>query len=1258
MSRYNEQNIQGSNEFLDFIKNEYGYESYDDIPFWDKSALLYKFKALNNDMDPEDLEFVNQGHQEHYEALADVYFPGKKFEELSTADKVFVQTVSREVVTEKDLEAIRDFAKSNEFSFGQNTAEDDREQVLEDVQEVSAPAETNNEQAEDNSVSETGTVVGQVNEDVSLENTDRNYRPVDINGETYLGEVAVNDGDLRERSDNSDENEFLMDKTKLKTYLDMGIINEEIYNSGIQHPTAAIEKINEVRPLNEEETARFDEIMLDNILQQEGLLELTPPSVLAEQYEKTQASKAQKLEADKEADVTQEDNKLLALETRMLELSNDFYNEQKLFYADVTNTGDTYDGYMKMTETLEKYVLEPEQDEAKKAQLKEVLDTNKESLNVMINDYDSGWNLENATPERAGEIDQRLDSVNSMLDNVVIDEETLSLVSNFKFMTNGEVEKPFVNEQGEKSDTYTPGATIDPESKLATVVRIAKQNAMQSTIAGTEEITQESLNKEVSEQLGAALYSFNVGDRVVQGELEDPHAFTDETKRQAFLDSLANTSEPKYLSEEGFDAGVDSSINQSAAYASRLNKKLGKDNQVAVKVLEPLKDLDKRAADRTTDKKISKKEARIAMAKRGLKGAVSAFLVSGAVTVAATATATDASLTAATMGMNKIAGAAIGTGLAITAAAMSIRKWRKQRKAEGKPRGLMSMLKDPRLASTLATTALGGAALGFAATGNPGVAMACGGAAMAIGAGSNAVFTAKDARKMGLSKAEAIGWGVVNAAATVAAGFGGRAAANYGIDLYNQHNPENTTFQHEEKIGSHEEQYTEQGTRTVIDYGALNENAEEFLQNNWYKDHPELLQQRIDALTAAGVENPHHALLIAHDAGMRAPDNMQMWDGSTSHGNHTVLTPAWAEQNGVNPDSVDAFKHLFNNDGSVNTDAINAYKEVAPHVGENNFVSRIEDRPVIRELYGDRESTYDNDHKLPMKEETYDITKTRTVDDYGMVRNDNGNVGVGMIGMLASPFKAAKKLKARVGSLLDKIVKPKKKELPPAVNVTPVVPPKKEEEKPVVAPVVINETKEEPVVIHEVKEEPVVAPTVIHEVKEDPNKQLLIDEYKIVHGIAPDDKELDRYLKLVEAEQQKDPEAPKDMTEYLEKRKESFNETLDNVNMGHRKEYDKELSKIDQMAGSAQNYNADSARRKLFINNTRQAMWQSNLGDKGASDMTLIDFQKIMTYEVSNGSDHKVITQSRDGKKTPNREGKPNSASPTNLKDFIREGRE
>ena len=65
-------------------------------------------------------------------------------------------------------------------------------------------------------------------------------------------------------------------------------------------------------------------------------------------------------------------------------------------------------------------------------------------------------------------------------------------------------------------------------------------------------------------------------------------------------------------------------------------------------------------------------------------------------------------------------------------------------------------------------------------------------------------------------------------------------------------------------------------------------------------------------------------------------------------------------------------------------------------------------------------------------------------------------------------------------------------------------------------------------------------------------------------------------------------------------------------------------------------------------------MWQSNLGNDGASDMTLLDFEKIMTFEVSNGGDRSLITQSQDHKKAPNRKGKQATKNPLNLKEKIR----
>ena len=191
----------------------------------------------------------------------------------------------------------------------------------------------------------------------------------------------INEDARRERSASSDQNEFLMDKVKLKTFLDMKIINEELYNSGMANPAAAIESLNKIRPLNEEETARFDEVMLDNVLEQ-GLLDLTPPSVLAEQYEKQQQKKAEKQAAAENADVTEENRKIAVLENRMMTLSENLYNKEELFFADVTNTGDTYDGYLKITDVLDKYVAAPERNTDKKQNLEKMLNANRETLNA------------------------------------------------------------------------------------------------------------------------------------------------------------------------------------------------------------------------------------------------------------------------------------------------------------------------------------------------------------------------------------------------------------------------------------------------------------------------------------------------------------------------------------------------------------------------------------------------------------------------------------------------------------------------------------------------------------------------------------------------------------------------------------------------------------------------------------------------------------------------------------------------------------
>lgn len=887
--------------------------------------------------------------------------------------------------------------------------------------------------------------------------------------------------DYRIRSDNSDSNEFMMEKMQLECLLDMKVINDKIYQSGIKDPQSAIATFHSMRKLNAKEQKDLQSRMTDKMLASEQLFNETPPSFLADRYEELQA----KLAEDKKNKVANPDtSKLERVETLMDQLALEINTDRALFYNDTTNIADTYDGYMKMFDAREKY-LDKEKDAAKII----MLNDNRAKMTPIMNEYDSLWNIDKVQTPNA---EKRLDAILKDGEQATLSDETLALVSNFKFLgKDNQPEPQFENAKGEKNDVWQKGSKIIPGSQLDTVLAISKQRVLMENIGSNDEITPQFISKELNETLPGVLFALHTGDKVIHGAMEHPEQYTDKKYLDAFVKDLGNIEKPMSISPLGFDKGIDGQVNEVAGYATRLGKKVGPENPLFTKFFKPIEKLDKRADDRFVDGAPNKKKIRLEMLKRTIKGGASAFLVSGAITVAGAAFAADAQLTAATGGMNKLAGAAIGLSLAGVMITRNIMKWRKMQKAEGKPAGLKAFVKEPRMLSTVATTALGAAALGFAISGNPGLAQICGYGALTVGVGSGIVLDTIDSKKAGLSTIESLGWGALRGLTTVGAALGGRAAANAGIDWYNQNNPDNTTFQHKEK-GEPEWKVT--GKETVTDYTALDDNADKFLNKNWYADHPDLLQQRIDALTAAGVENPHHLLLAAHDAGLRAPDNMNMWDGTTSQGNHMVMTQTWAEQAGVKFEDVQALKNVFNADGSVNADAISAYKNVAPHVGEDNFITRMDPRPVIRELYGDRESTYDRNANVPTKE----IEKGEWVTPEKMVPNKS-DLGLGMLGIFMNPVKAAKKLKDRIGSLADAIFK-KQKPITPPVDITPpvvIVTPPKDIEKPITPPKHIEKPK-----------------TV---------NKLMLDEYKIVYGIEPNtekgkDQQWQNYCNRVEEE--------------------------------------------------------------------------------------------------------------------------------------------
>lgn len=1176
MAEITRETLTKDENFLDFIKQEYDYEDLDAVPPFEMNALMYKYKARIDDLDEEDFAvFEGINDEEQLKDIAAVYYPKKDFKEMKTEDVVFVQSMARELDQNPELSLDKITAAKQKIA-----------------------------QTDDND-SEKNTAISEIGLEDIKENS-----------------LQSEDEGLRRRSPNSDHNEFTMDQVKLETLRDMQVIDDSSYQSAVASPEAAVQKLEVIGSLNAEQAAQFEEGVAEKMLNNQELFAVMPPRFAANLYEKRQQYVAAELQKDTQADVSKENRDIAKLEEYMDGLSEQLAEDRGYYFGDITNVGDAYNGYMEMFAAREKYMA----NDTKAPQLKQDIAKNRSVLNDMIGEYDSEWNIQNISANDEAGMSKRFDELEKALPAVELDDASMLLASNFKFLdAQGNIEPQFVTPDGSLSDKWQQGYKVAQDSKLAKAVLMTKQNYMLQDLTSKAEIDPQNLQKEISERLPETLFAIHVADKTVQGALENPKEFTDKKFLGQFVTQLGNIEKPMKISDVGYNAGIDSLVDQAAAVVDRMAdpKKLGRDSALAAKALNPISKIDHRAQDRTTDTKPSKREIRINLAKRTLKSGLSAFLVSGAITTIGAATAADASLTAATMGMNKVAGAVLGTGLAATMLTRNIIRWRKERKKNGQKAGLLSMIKEPRLMSTMATTAMGAAALGFAMSGNPGVAAGLGYGAMAVGVGTGIVFSTKDAIKSGLSGWEAAGWAALQTGITIGAGFAGRATANAAIDFYNKQNPDNDLFQHKEKIGSHMEKT---GTETVIDYPKLEQNAEKFLENNWYKDHPDLLQSRIEALQAAGVPNPHHVLLAAHDSGMLAPDNMAMFDGSTSNGQHTVFTRTWAEQANVSFDDVQTMRHLFNNDGSVNLDAAQAYKHLAPHIGEDNFVTRMDPRPVIRELYNDRESTYDHNGKMPTKE----IDTFKKVDDYGMVRNES-DLGLGMVGILTHPVKAAKKLKERIGSFMDRIIH-KEKPLP-ELPVAPIV--NKPTDK-------TNTTPQKPIV----KEE-----------KENPNDKLLLDEYKIVYGIEPNmaegkDGVWKAYCQRVEEERKVS--APQMTTnEFLLARRKNLDEAIlssaisqNDVNASGKP------IRTDYMAKQAK----DERGKAGVVMEARQSLMQSNLTkDNFNNKITLSHFTKYIKHFIT--KDNVAADGSRDISLNPELKRNAKQMVHTDLNQYLVEGK-
>lgn len=1262
-------------EFQNFVK-EVWKRDISNVQDYELTGMFYQFSVRNSNIKEENANRMidaiqnmhkGNGSEDRNVELAGIYYPNKKYSELTTDEKAFIANVDYEVYKNNvTLENIKSSLESQKTSLqstengGITNTENDLEKDEDRLKDIRSYLNTQEqEHSQDAQVKNSEEQTAEQNDDFSSFSDNNNATPVDSETAVFHTDeykdnkaepntlktqsennppkdpeennVKTQNGEeeFRLRSARSDENEFLLDTMRLASLYEMKKVSDD--EIADVTPEKAISVLNDKLPkLSDKELAELETRMTDKMVENDEVFSLIPPSSLAKAYTGLDERIAQEKDDAKKQDLMAKKEKIGARMTQLTEmLADKQQTNDDLFFADKTNIADVYDGYVEMYDALDKNWRSPRDG----GPLAQKMRQGEYMLREEFDKYKDEWNIKNVKSEDADKLQKRYEDLNKKLEGVAIDDDTAKLVSNFKFLdAEGKVEPQFVDKNGNQSDVYTEGAKVIEGSKLDISIRLAKQNILLENIGTDTEFNAQDLQKELAERLPETLYAEHVASQVGKGALEHPKQFTDTKFLNQFKADLANPDKRMEINDTAFAASVDNAVNATAGYASALAQTVGRDKQVAMSVFNPIQDLDKRTNGRF-ENNTSKKAVRIEMLKRSVKGAASAFLVSGAITTLGTMASADAGLTAATFGLNKMAGMAIGTALAVGMTIKQIHSWRKQQKKEGKPAGLKSLLKDRKMMMTMATTALGATALGFAATGNPGVATSLGMGALALGTANGIISNYADARQGGLGKFESAGWAGLQALSNIAGAYAGRVTANTAINAWNHSHPDSELFQHKEQEVTNR--------REIVYDDGVKEQAKATV-GKWYAGHEDLLQQRVDEINQYNQANgthidPYRYLMAAHDAGALAPDNMTLHNQGApdvaSHGNHMVLGAGWSHETGISQDTVGALAQSVGNDGHVNITpaSVNAFQQIDGHINGYNQVGFVSGAPYqndgvldsnasqndagrfVQDKAGDRYTTY-ADGDSPYKEINIRTTTTHMVDN---PRVD----GVGMFGVMGN-FLGVKELKKRVGALLDKVIKKNK---PVQVDVTPPPPPAP-------TPTPTPTPSQTPV------QAPTPAPTPNPKPQEnitEKTQNLLAEEYRIVYGVAPD-KESKHYKDYVERveEERKTSAANKTMDDFLSDRREKLDKIiLDNIGDTHRTDIGSTVNNDKDGVRSRSEYIAKQARDSrsttAVVSNIRQSLMQSNLSsDNYNHKVTLSHFTKYAEHAVK--QDYVASDASRD----------------------------
>ena len=653
---------------------------------------------------------------------------------------------------------------------------------------------------------------------------------------------------------------------------------------------------------------------------------------------------------------------------------------------------------------------------------------NSDYAKKIAKDYDKAWNLDKFKPTDVDKLSERWNKIYKVLDHSVIRDDVWEKLIKCEMLdSKGDVIPQFIDKNGVEHKDYKKDFEILDDSRYEAIIELVKHDIAKRWVADVNaKIDEVTIENEFNAELLIKLYEIYAADQIAQGAIETPEQFADQEFRESFEKMLEPDGDGIAISDNGYNVAIETQTDATVGWFARLRNKVGGNGKNLKKlwkeVNRSLEYVDDMADVRMSRAAVERRKQRRNFAGRIITGFGSSFIASALVTVGATAAAAKA-------GKSLAWGSAyVGGGAALGIMAFQIARWIRNQKKNNLPVSWEEFKKNKQLVRSLETSGLAIVAMVLSALGLAGAAMAVGIGAVALGAYNNGRRILQSAQDSGMSQRQKIAWTIASVASVILGALGGRMGAQWGIEQYNELNQDNTLFQNKEMIPGEPKKVSDEivHERTVRHY------PDEMLQSaksaveGWYAhdypNHPEVLQQDIDAINQYNLDNdtnldPYRILRAM----------------KISQPSRLAYTPAWSDTYNVPQELISQAAHAVGG-GVYDPAGMEAAKFLdANYLGESGNVGDVPLGHTINKTYSPitelpTETTETIVDQVAKYEPTYDV-KTEPVD----IR-----AGYGAFGNY-SPRERKSNLRDRVGSFLDRIRskhhnEPVTEEVPPVID--------------------------------------------------------------------------------------------------------------------------------------------------------------------------------------------------------------------------------